>query len=81
MGGRLSLKINLLISVDSDISLRPVFWAGRIELYYLHLNVRLSLNLITAEYVMAKSALLPSECIQTKTSNMSLVSSSKTGCC
>jgi hypothetical protein len=66
--------------VLSGSSLRPTFWAGRIELYYLHLNVRISLNFIFIEYLKAKSALLLSECIHTitKTSNMSVVNRSKT---
>ena len=40
----------------------------------------ISLNFIIVEYLKAKSALLPSECIHTitKTSNMSLISRSKT---
>jgi len=64
----------------SESSLRPTFWAGRIELYYLHSNVRICLNFTIIEYLKAKSALLPSECIQTitKTSNMSLINSSNT---
>jgi hypothetical protein len=57
-----------------------MFWAGKIELYYLHLNVRIFVNFIIVEYLRAKSALLLSEHIQTisKTSTMSLVNSPKT---
>jgi hypothetical protein len=41
-----------------------MFWAGRIEMYHLHINVTLPPNLVIIQYLKTKGAFFPSECNQ-----------------